>query len=197
MEQSLAEAPRDPLASAPGSQCFSPGLPGRRRGSVLPSGASSMRRAAAARGDAGGARRWLPWLGLCFWAAGAAAARGKRGVEREAEPGARRPSGTRTYGVGFPSCALHLSARSAQRGGTRAEDLRGDHCLPPQVRDQPQPYRLLGPGPLPFFSSRRLLYFPSPPQLLQTGVPTSSLQSRSPQSSLLPSVARSFTGGRP
>uniref|UniRef100_A0A8C9CPJ8 Netrin receptor UNC5 n=1 Tax=Phocoena sinus TaxID=42100 RepID=A0A8C9CPJ8_PHOSS len=35
-----------------------------------------MRRAAAARGGAGGARRWLPWLGLCFWAAGAAAARG-------------------------------------------------------------------------------------------------------------------------
>ncbi|XP_061033254.1 netrin receptor UNC5D isoform X2 [Eubalaena glacialis] len=35
-----------------------------------------MGRAAAARGGAGGARRWLPWLGLCFWAAGAAAARG-------------------------------------------------------------------------------------------------------------------------
>ncbi|KAM4836805.1 netrin receptor UNC5D isoform 2-T2 [Thomomys bottae] len=30
----------------------------------------------AAAGDGGGARRWLPWLGLCFWAAGAAAARG-------------------------------------------------------------------------------------------------------------------------
>ncbi|XP_060038774.1 netrin receptor UNC5D isoform X4 [Erinaceus europaeus] len=35
-----------------------------------------MGRAAAAEGGAGGARRWLPWLGLCFWAAGAAAARG-------------------------------------------------------------------------------------------------------------------------
>ncbi|XP_070264482.1 netrin receptor UNC5D isoform X3 [Myotis yumanensis] len=35
-----------------------------------------MGRAAAAGGGAGGARRWLPWLGLCFWAAGAAAARG-------------------------------------------------------------------------------------------------------------------------
>ncbi|XP_059765228.1 netrin receptor UNC5D isoform X3 [Balaenoptera ricei] len=35
-----------------------------------------MGRAAAARGGAGGARRWLPWLGLCFWAAGAATARG-------------------------------------------------------------------------------------------------------------------------
>ncbi|KAM5264523.1 netrin receptor UNC5D isoform 3-T3 [Ctenodactylus gundi] len=35
-----------------------------------------MGREAAAGGGAGGARRWLPWLGLCFWAAGAAAARG-------------------------------------------------------------------------------------------------------------------------
>ncbi|XP_054422018.1 netrin receptor UNC5D isoform X3 [Pteronotus mesoamericanus] len=35
-----------------------------------------MGRAAAAGGGAEGARRWLPWLGLCFWAAGAAAARG-------------------------------------------------------------------------------------------------------------------------
>ncbi|XP_019296361.1 netrin receptor UNC5D isoform X8 [Panthera pardus] len=35
-----------------------------------------MGKAAAAGGGAGGARRWLPWLGLCFWAAGAAAARG-------------------------------------------------------------------------------------------------------------------------
>ncbi|KAM9194516.1 netrin receptor UNC5D isoform 3-T3 [Dugong dugon] len=35
-----------------------------------------MGRAAAAGGGGGGARRWLPWLGLCFWAAGAAAARG-------------------------------------------------------------------------------------------------------------------------
>ncbi|XP_058381176.1 netrin receptor UNC5D isoform X4 [Diceros bicornis minor] len=35
-----------------------------------------MGRAAAAGGGAGAARRWLPWLGLCFWAAGAAAARG-------------------------------------------------------------------------------------------------------------------------
>uniref|UniRef100_A0A8D0PHU6 Netrin receptor UNC5 n=1 Tax=Sus scrofa TaxID=9823 RepID=A0A8D0PHU6_PIG len=35
-----------------------------------------MGRAAAAGGGAGGARRWLSWLGLCFWTAGAAAARG-------------------------------------------------------------------------------------------------------------------------
>ncbi|XP_047573012.1 netrin receptor UNC5D isoform X7 [Lutra lutra] len=34
------------------------------------------RAAAAGGGGAGGARRWLSWLGLCFWAAGAAAARG-------------------------------------------------------------------------------------------------------------------------
>ncbi|XP_077887319.1 netrin receptor UNC5D isoform X8 [Ictidomys tridecemlineatus] len=34
-----------------------------------------MGRASAAVGG-GGARRWLSWLGLCFWAAGAAAARG-------------------------------------------------------------------------------------------------------------------------
>ncbi|XP_057608747.1 netrin receptor UNC5D isoform X1 [Chionomys nivalis] len=30
----------------------------------------------SAAGGGCGARRWLPWLGLCFWAAGAAAARG-------------------------------------------------------------------------------------------------------------------------
>ncbi|XP_030672950.1 netrin receptor UNC5D isoform X6 [Nomascus leucogenys] len=35
-----------------------------------------MGRAAATGGGGGGARRWLPWLGLCFWATGAAAARG-------------------------------------------------------------------------------------------------------------------------
>ncbi|KAM5275793.1 netrin receptor UNC5D isoform 6-T6 [Hipposideros larvatus] len=35
-----------------------------------------MGRAAAAGEGAGGALRWFPWLGLCFWAAGAAAARG-------------------------------------------------------------------------------------------------------------------------
>ncbi|KAF6085170.1 unc-5 netrin receptor D [Phyllostomus discolor] len=33
-----------------------------------------MGRAATASGGAGGVRWWLPWLGLCFWAAGAAAA---------------------------------------------------------------------------------------------------------------------------
>nr|KAF6428727.1 unc-5 netrin receptor D [Rousettus aegyptiacus] len=35
-----------------------------------------MGRAAVAGGGAGGAHWWLPWLGLCFWATGAAAARG-------------------------------------------------------------------------------------------------------------------------
>ncbi|XP_009211134.2 netrin receptor UNC5D isoform X4 [Papio anubis] len=35
-----------------------------------------MGRAAATGGGCRGARRWLWWLGLCFWAAGAAAARG-------------------------------------------------------------------------------------------------------------------------
>ncbi|XP_037687283.1 netrin receptor UNC5D isoform X5 [Choloepus didactylus] len=40
-----------------------------------------MERAAAAGGGGGGARRWLPWLGLCFWAAGAAAARGNNNGE--------------------------------------------------------------------------------------------------------------------
>ncbi|XP_011900909.1 PREDICTED: netrin receptor UNC5D isoform X6 [Cercocebus atys] len=35
-----------------------------------------MGRAAATGGGCRGARRWFPWLGLCFWAAGAAAARG-------------------------------------------------------------------------------------------------------------------------
>ncbi|XP_051689958.1 netrin receptor UNC5D isoform X7 [Oryctolagus cuniculus] len=35
-----------------------------------------MGRSAAAGGGGAGARRWLQWLGLCFWAAGAAAARG-------------------------------------------------------------------------------------------------------------------------
>ncbi|XP_077000271.1 netrin receptor UNC5D isoform X4 [Tamandua tetradactyla] len=40
-----------------------------------------MGRAAAAGGGGGGARRWLPWLGFCFWAAGAAAARGTNNGE--------------------------------------------------------------------------------------------------------------------
>lgn len=55
-----------------------------------------MGRAAAAGEGAGGARRWLPWLGLCFWAAGAAAARGKRWAERAAGLGARREGAGQT-----------------------------------------------------------------------------------------------------
>ncbi|XP_034503428.1 netrin receptor UNC5D isoform X12 [Ailuropoda melanoleuca] len=45
-----------------------------------------MGRAAAAGGGAGGARVWLPWLGLCFWAAGAAAAAARGTDNGEALP---------------------------------------------------------------------------------------------------------------
>lgn len=66
-------------------------------------GARSMGTGAAE--SSRGARRWLPWLGLCFWAAGAAAARGKRWVDGGARGSRRRRSGTLTFGVGFPSYA--------------------------------------------------------------------------------------------
>ncbi|XP_053516035.1 netrin receptor UNC5D isoform X4 [Artibeus jamaicensis] len=45
-----------------------------------------MGRAAAASGGAEGARWWLPWLGLCFWAAGAAAAAARGADNGEALP---------------------------------------------------------------------------------------------------------------
>lgn len=108
----------------------------------IQSGARSMGTAAAGGGC--GARRWLPWLGLCFWAAGAAAARGKLPVdggvraekrtEEERDPHLRR---------GLPKLCLLLSrVRSATRwkpGGGAP----GDHCLAIQVCYLPQSYRLL------------------------------------------------------
>lgn len=48
------------------------GARGRGRAAV----SRTMERSAAAGGASARARRWIPWLGLCFWAAGAAAARG-------------------------------------------------------------------------------------------------------------------------
>ncbi|KAM5312927.1 netrin receptor UNC5D isoform 4-T4 [Glossophaga mutica] len=45
-----------------------------------------MGRAAATSGGAEGARWWLPWLGLCFWAAGAAAAAARGADNGEALP---------------------------------------------------------------------------------------------------------------
>lgn len=147
MDQSLAEDRRDPLVLVPGSPCLSR-APGAWKRSRTPSGARNMGRAAAAGGGAGGARVWLPWLGLCFWAAGAAAARGKRRAERAAGPGERRGGDGETGWDAHPwrwlpkLRAAPLRARTPQ-GGNRAEDLGGDHCLPPQVCYQPQSYRLL------------------------------------------------------
>lgn len=66
-----------------------------------------------------GARRWLLCLGLCFWAAGAAAARGKRwvddGAQGEADGGG---SGTLTFGVGFSSCACFSPRAEPDSVGT-------------------------------------------------------------------------------
>ncbi|XP_053772793.1 netrin receptor UNC5D isoform X2 [Desmodus rotundus] len=45
-----------------------------------------MGRATAASGGAQGACRWLPWLGICFWAAGAAAAAARGADNGEALP---------------------------------------------------------------------------------------------------------------
>lgn len=80
-------------------------------------GARSMGTGAA--DDSRGARRWLPWLGLCFWAAGAAAARGKRWVDCGTRGGERteeeRDSHLRR---GLPKLCLLLSARSPDSVGT-------------------------------------------------------------------------------
>lgn len=114
-----------------------------------------MGRAAAAGRGAGGARRWLPWLGLCFWAAGAAAARGKRGAERAAEPGGGRGGRDRWYPHLWPWLSKLRPAPPRARGaqglalGWRTSE-GTTVCLPPQVCDQLQSYRLLGPqGPYP------------------------------------------------
>lgn len=96
----------------------------------------------AAAGGGCGARRWLPWLGLCFWAAGAAAARGKRWVDGGAQRSGPRRSGTRTFGVGRPSCAC-FSPRAERDSVGTGGGAPGDHCLPIQVCYLPQSYRLL------------------------------------------------------
>lgn len=75
-----------------------------------------------------GARRWLPWLGLFFWAAGAAAARGKRWVDSGAR--GERDSHLRR---GFPKLFWLLSARVARLSGNRVRGAPGDHCLSTQV----------------------------------------------------------------
>lgn len=90
--ESLAEDPRDPLTRPLARRA----APERGRGTVLQSWARSMGRAAVAGGGAGGAHWWLPWLGLCFWATGAAAARGKRWAKQAAGLGARRGEGAPT-----------------------------------------------------------------------------------------------------
>lgn len=176
--------------------------PGRGRGPVLLSGASSMGGAAAAGRGAGRARRWLPWLGLCFWAAGAAAARGKRGAERAAEPGGDR-GGTRPIGPSPMALAFQVApctsprARSA-RGGPRVEDLRGDHCLSPtpSLRSAAILQVVGTAGALRCLDSLRSLPFLSPPQLLQTGVPSSLYSSLVLSSPLhfLPKRTRSRVG---
>ena len=161
-----------------------------------------MGRAAAAGRGAGGARRWLPWLGLCFWAAGAAAARGTRGAQRAGWgwDGGRRPIGTRTDGLGFPSCVLHLSARAERKGwlsggGPPRGPLSASHpkfaisCNPTGCWDRWAPT-------LPRFSSFAPFSEPSP-IAADWSPPLSSLQSRSLESTPLPSEASPFSGGHP
>lgn len=73
---------------------------------------------AAAGGGYGGCG-WLPWLGLCFWAAGAAAARGKHWVDGGAKGSGPRRSGTCTFCVSFPSCACFSLRAELDSVGTR------------------------------------------------------------------------------
>lgn len=123
-----------------------------------------MGRAATASGGAEAARWWLPWLGLCFCAAGAAAAaaRGKRWAKQAAGLGARRGGSRKTerdlhLWHWLPKLSPAPLRTEPQLGGNPAEDLRGDHCLPPQVC-----YRLIPTGCYdgdPTFNSPCLLHF--------------------------------------
>lgn len=126
----------------------SPGRPGRGRGAGLRArrGAWGERppQEEALEGRAGGSRGW----GFASGRRGAAAARGKRWAERAAGPGERRGDNGETQRDPRPwrwlpkLRAAPLRTRTPQ-GGNWAEDLGGDRCLPPQVCDQPQSYRLL------------------------------------------------------
>lgn len=80
-----------------------------------------------------GARRWLPWLGLCFWAAGAAAARGKRWVHSGARGERTEEERDSHLRRGLPKLCWLLSARLARLGGNRVRGAPGDHCLSTQV----------------------------------------------------------------
>lgn len=72
-----------------------------------------------------GARRWLPWLGLCFWAAGAAAARGKRWVDGGARGERTEEERDSHLWRELSKLCLLLSARGARLGGNRVEELQG------------------------------------------------------------------------
>ena len=134
-------------------------------------------------------------------AAGAAAARGQRGAQRAGEwDGGRRPIGTRTDGLGFPSCVLHLPARAERKGwlsggGPPRGPLSVSHpkfaisCNPTGCWDRWAPT-------LPRFSSFAPFSEPSP-IAADWSPPLSSLQSRSLESTPLPSEASPFSGGRP
>lgn len=80
-----------------------------------------------------GARRWLSWLGLCFWAAGAAAARGKRWVDGGAWRGADGGGAGLSPSAWASQVVLgSLRAQSPTRWEPRRGAL-GDHCLSTQV----------------------------------------------------------------
>lgn len=192
--ESLAKDPWDPLARP----LVRRGAPGRGRGTVLQSGARSMGRAAVAGGGAGGAHWWLPWLGLCFWATGATAARGKRRAKRAGGLGARRGEGRQQDQAGPtpPALASQVAPCTSPRTQpNRVGISAGTTAFHPKFAIIRNPTGCCDRAPTLY--SPRLLHFPIHPQLLQTGVPTSSLQSRSPPFSPLPSKGRSFMGGRP
>lgn len=122
---------------------------------------------AAAGGGGCGARRWLPWLGLCFWAAGAAAARGKRWVDRGAQRSGRRRSGTRTFGVGFPSCACFSPRAERDSVGTGWRSSRGPLPSHPSLLSASILQVVVTRAPT--LESQYLFGFPNPPYLLQAG----------------------------
>lgn len=190
-----------------GTCSLSPGLagrlraPGRGRGTVLGNRAKIMGRAAAAGEGAGGARRWLPWLGLCFWAAGAAAARGKRWAERAAGLGARREGAGQTErDPHLPRWLPKLSPAPLRApspagwesgGGPQRGPLLPTPSLRPGVILQ-----VAVTGPLPLTLPARSIS-QALPNCCRLEYPPFCLQSRCPPFSPLPSKARSLLGGRP
>lgn len=66
-----------------------------------------------------------------------------------AQRSGRRRSGTRTFGVGFPSCACFSPACGARLGGNRVEELQGTTALQSKFAICLNPTGCCDPGPYP------------------------------------------------